>query len=161
MPGLWVRASPGAANLFLWRVQIRPPLVKQSWQLWDSNPRPFGLVPKTSALDHSAKLPLLPLKNYTFAPIQTRTMAPLKIVMVASCEVWTHDPWFTRPVLYHWAKEANAFSLRPGFQSTLPTWFGLYWKGMKRKTELVTPMPPERIELSTPGLQDQCSATEL
>ena len=22
-------------------------------------------------------------------------------------------------------------------------------------------MPPERIELSTPGLQDQCSATEL
>lgn len=27
------------------------------WQLWDSNPRPFGLVPKTSALDHSAKLP--------------------------------------------------------------------------------------------------------
>lgn len=24
----------------------------------------------------------------------------------ASCEVWTHDPWFTRPVLYHWAKEA-------------------------------------------------------
>ena len=28
------------------------------WQLWDSNPRPFGLVPKTSALDHSAKLPV-------------------------------------------------------------------------------------------------------
>ena len=24
----------------------------------------------------------------------------------ASCEDWTHDPWFTRPVLYHWAKEA-------------------------------------------------------
>lgn len=22
-------------------------------------------------------------------------------------------------------------------------------------------LPPERIELSTPGLQDQCSATEL
>ena len=29
------------------------------WQLWDLNPRPFGLVPKTSALDHSAKLPLV------------------------------------------------------------------------------------------------------
>ena len=32
-------------------------------------------------------------------------------------------------------------------------------------TELVgkrrAKMPPERIELSTPGLQDQCSATEL
>ena len=27
------------------------------WQLWDSNPRPFGQVPKTSTLDHSAKLP--------------------------------------------------------------------------------------------------------
>ena len=25
----------------------------------------------------------------------------------ASCEVWTHDPWFTRPVLCHWAKEAH------------------------------------------------------
>ena len=24
----------------------------------------------------------------------------------ASYEDWTHDPWFTRPVLYHWAKEA-------------------------------------------------------
>ena len=29
----------------------------------------------------------------------------------ASCEDWTHDPWLsdgqhTRPVLYHWAKEA-------------------------------------------------------
>ena len=32
--------------------------VTNIWQLWDSNPRPFGLVPKTSALDHSAKLPL-------------------------------------------------------------------------------------------------------
>ena len=30
------------------------------WQLWDSNPRPqSGLVPKTSALDHSAKLPFM------------------------------------------------------------------------------------------------------
>lgn len=28
----------------------------------------------------------------------------------ASCEVWTHDPWFTRPVLCHWAKEASAKS---------------------------------------------------
>ena len=31
--------------------------LKRFWQLWDSNPRPFGLVPKTSALDHSAILP--------------------------------------------------------------------------------------------------------
>ena len=27
-------------------------------------------------------------------------------VYVASSEVWTHDPWFTRPVLCHWAIEA-------------------------------------------------------
>jgi hypothetical protein len=26
----------------------------------------------------------------------------------ASYGDWTHDPWFTRPVLYHWAKEASA-----------------------------------------------------
>ena len=33
---------------------------KKIWQLWDSNPRPqSGLVPKTSALDHSAKLPFI------------------------------------------------------------------------------------------------------
>ena len=25
----------------------------------------------------------------------------------ASREDWTLDPWFTRPVLYHWAIEAN------------------------------------------------------
>ena len=25
---------------------------------------------------------------------------------VASCEDWTHDPWFTRPELCHWAKDA-------------------------------------------------------
>ena len=24
----------------------------------------------------------------------------------APCEIWTHDPWFTRPVLCHWAKGA-------------------------------------------------------
>ena len=24
----------------------------------------------------------------------------------ASSESWTHDPWFTRPVLCHWAIEA-------------------------------------------------------
>ena len=30
---------------------------------------------------------------------------------IASCEDWTHDPWFTRPVLYHWAKEAFLLSL--------------------------------------------------
>ena len=30
---------------------------KSSWQWWDSNPRHFWLVPKTSTLDHSATLP--------------------------------------------------------------------------------------------------------
>ncbi len=25
----------------------------------------------------------------------------------ASSESWTHDPWFTRPVLCHWAIEAD------------------------------------------------------
>ena len=33
----------------------------------------------------------------------------------ASCEDWTHDPWFTRPVLCHWAKEA-LFHLWPGLK---------------------------------------------
>jgi hypothetical protein len=32
-------------------------LHQKIWQRWDSNPRPFGLVPKTSALDRSATLP--------------------------------------------------------------------------------------------------------
>ena len=27
----------------------------------------------------------------------------------ASCEVWTHDPWFTRPVPCHWAIEATFY----------------------------------------------------
>lgn len=31
-----------------------------------------------------------------------------KFDIAASCEDWTHDPWFTRPVLCHWAKEAYA-----------------------------------------------------
>ena len=29
----------------------------------------------------------------------------------ASSEVWTHDPWFTRPVLYHWAIEAHTLHM--------------------------------------------------
>ena len=32
---------------------------KWKWQLWGSNPRPYGLAPEASALDHSAKLSLL------------------------------------------------------------------------------------------------------
>ena len=40
---------PGVSSLFL--------TPKNFWQWWDSNPRPFRLVPKTSALDHSATLP--------------------------------------------------------------------------------------------------------
>ena len=37
------------------------------WQRWDSNPRPFGLVPKTSALDRSATLPI-GSKTSAYAP---------------------------------------------------------------------------------------------
>ena len=33
--------------------------------------------------------------------------------------------------------------------------------GKKKKKEGEKKVPPERIELPTPGLQDQCSATEL
>ena len=68
----------------------------------------------------------------------------------ASCEDWTHDPWFTRPVLYHWAKEAH-ISRRKFLQIII----------LASYEEQKKEMPPERIELSTPGLQDQCSATEL
>ena len=35
--------------------------------------------------------------------------------ITASCEDWTHDPWFTRPVLCHWAKEA-LLHLWPGLK---------------------------------------------
>ena len=31
--------------------------VSKTWQRWDLNPRPFGLEPKSSALDRSATLP--------------------------------------------------------------------------------------------------------
>ena len=68
----------------------------------------------------------------------------------ASCEDWTHDPWFTRPVLYHWAKEAH-----------INRWKFLQIIILASYEEQKKEMPPERIELSTPGLQDQCSATEL
>lgn len=37
----------------------------------------------------------------------------------------------------------------------------LFGRHGKMLTEVVKTLPPERIELSTPGLQDQCSATEL
>ena len=32
--------------------------------------------------------------------------------ILASSEVWTHDPWFTRPVLCHWAIEADMMKQR-------------------------------------------------
>ena len=32
----------------------------KKWQLWGSNPRPYGLAPEASALDHSAKLSWTP-----------------------------------------------------------------------------------------------------
>ena len=37
----------------------KPPCFVFNWQRWDSNPRLLRLVPKTSALDHSATLPVL------------------------------------------------------------------------------------------------------
>ena len=33
-------------------------LPRNKWQLWGSSPRPYGLAPEASALDHSAKLSL-------------------------------------------------------------------------------------------------------
>ena len=33
-------------------------------QLWGLNPRPFGLAPKASAFDHSAKLTFLSISAY-------------------------------------------------------------------------------------------------
>ena len=44
------------------------------WQQWDSNPRPFGLVPKTSALDRSAMLPSYPrLRLFIIDPLDNVT----------------------------------------------------------------------------------------
>ena len=112
------------------------PAIKLCWQRWDSNPRPFGLVPKTSALDHSAKLPLVincchnwpdtllcqPLRypplpaqdNTSFFPWSWKICQKIYGCLfhqlchqfTASREDWTLDPWFTRPVLCHWAIEA-------------------------------------------------------
>ena len=53
-------------------------------------------------------------------------------------------------MLYHWAKEAH-ISRQKFLQIIIPASYE------EQKKE----MPPERIELSTPGLQDQCSTTEL
>ena len=41
-----------------------------------------------------------------------------KRLPTASCEDWTHDPWFTRPVLYHWAKEAAILQGKINFNNT-------------------------------------------
>ena len=41
----------------------------------------------------------------TFA-LRNPTSYKIKTTSNASSEVWTHDPWFTRPVLCHWAIEA-------------------------------------------------------
>ena len=167
-------ASPGAATLFFYSIPACWPKKRISWQLWDSNPRPFGLVPKTSALDHSAKLPLC--SKHCLQENQARSLPcpesnpPVLFIKLedwcsksgfASCEVWTHDPWFTRPVLYHWAKEALVAERGRGFW---PGLLAVLWGMNKTKAvhrTIQCSLPPERIELSTPGLQDQCSATEL
>ena len=143
MPGLWVRASPRAIYFFYLsslngNASHQPSLpfnlqdfwgekkamgVSQKknnfWQLWDSNPRPFGLVPKTSALDHSAKLPveatglckqtavvLLNVRQPQGTSNRCTTIKKMQNIF-APYEVWTHDPQFTRLVLYHWAKGAS------------------------------------------------------
>ena len=44
-------------------------------------------------------------------------------------------------------------------KNSTPTAFNaIYKKGRKKKKKI---LPPVRFELTTPGLQDQCSATEL
>ena len=99
-------------------------------------------MPKTSALDHSAKLPLVincchnwpdtllcqPLR-YPPLPAQDNTsffpwsweicqkicgclFHQLYNQFTASREDWTLDPWFTRPVLCHWAIEAYRWNGR-------------------------------------------------
>ena len=39
--------------------------------------------------------------------LNNKMMKKKKKKHTASSESWTHDPWFTRPVLCHWAIEAD------------------------------------------------------
>ena len=53
---LWVRVPLGVAKKYFF--SRGPKTGQKYYPVWDSNPRPERLVPKTSALDHSATLPL-------------------------------------------------------------------------------------------------------
>ena len=48
------------------------------------------------------------------------------IKIVASSEDWTFDPWFTRPMLYHWAKEALLSSKRSHWKNLIPELYKIY-----------------------------------
>ena len=58
-----------------------------------------------------------PIKKKHLLSIQKQKMNNFPTLQnhIASCEDWTHDPWFTRPVLCHWAKEA-LLHLWPGLK---------------------------------------------
>ena len=45
-------------------------------------------------------------RKHTSTQIKTKVIEEKK-KFLASTEVWTQDPWFTRPVLCHWAIEAD------------------------------------------------------
>ena len=53
----------GTVSIILFIIIIKK---KKSWLLRGSNPRPFGLVPKTSALDRSAKQPISFQNNFFY-----------------------------------------------------------------------------------------------
>ncbi len=162
MPGLWVRASPGATQYFpgccneqckkkprfrrspqggsnsrplvyktsaltteLWRPnQLSDELLAIFWlSTLHLNWQPSNLVGKTTCQRCAVVAEWL--RRWTWNPMgspragsnpagcdnrfaSASTKNPIKKYF-ASCEVWTHDPWFTRPVLYHWAIEALIF----------------------------------------------------
>ena len=93
--------------------------------------------------------------NHTFTPKST-----------ASWGIWTLDPWFTRPVLCHWANEAITSKWK------WATLFCIHFPRTPRQ-ELVRPVIPRRQVLnadhslgeirhhSLMSLRGKCSATEL
>ena len=69
---------------------------------WDEN---FILIPVISVI--TKKLQSIVVKCFIQTKMGLESTHSWVQSSYASCEVWTHDPWFTRPVLYHWAKEAT------------------------------------------------------
>ena len=81
------------------------PIPKHLWQLWDSNPRPFGLVPKTSALDHSAKLPWISQDLFFELPCYFKDRDNLQIILIYFlCYIFETKS-------YHKTSIANKFKL--------------------------------------------------